>query len=259
MKVVILCGGQGSRIRDVTDAIPKPMIPIGRYPILWHIMKYYSSYGFNEFVLCLGYLGDVIRSFFFNYDMHMRDATVVLGHGRQVTFHGRHGEEDWSVTLAETGESAMTGARLRKIRNYIGQDQQFMLTYGDGLGDVDLIRLIDHHKRSRRIMTVTGVRPPGRFGEIAAGPDGRVTEFNEKPQAEGGRISGGFFVCEREIFSYLEQGDEVVLERDPMIRLVKEGQMNLFEHDGFWQPMDTSREYRLLNSMYENGVAPWVR
>ena len=259
MKVVILCGGYGSRIRDVADSIPKPMIPIGGYPILWHIMKYYASYGFCEFILCLGYKGEVIRDFFLNYETHMRDATVTLGSGGSVQFHGDYDEPNWRVTLAETGQDAMTGARIRKIQKYIGDDEQFMLTHGDGLGDVDLAALVDFHNANDRILTVTAVRPPGRFGEIVADEDGRVTEFNEKPQATGGLISGGFFMCERALFEFLDEGDSLVFEQDPMNRLVADNQMGLYQHDGFWQPMDTSREYHLLNSLYAGGKAPWVR
>ena len=262
MKTVILCGGYGSRIRDVAENVPKPMIPIGRQPIVWHIMKYYAAYGHRDFVLCLGYKGYVIRDFFLNYESHTQDATVTLGgEGRAavVEYHGAHDEADWRVTLAETGEGALTGARVRKIKKYIGDDPEFMLTYGDGVGDVDLTALIAFHRAHGRVMTVTGVHPPGRFGELRADEAGVVTEFNEKPQATAGRISGGFFVCRREIFDYLDEREDLVLERDPMDRLVADGQMCLFEHDGFWQPMDTSREYTLLNELYASGNAPWVR
>ena len=259
MKVVILCGGMGSRIRDVAEHLPKPMIPIGRHPILWHIMKHYASYGFKEFVLCLGYKGDVIREFFHNYEIHMRDSTVTLGRGGSVSFHGEHDAADWQVTLAETGLNALTGARVRKIRSYIGDDEHFMLTYGDGVGDVDLPRLLAFHKAHGRMLTVTGVRPPGRFGELRGAADGLVAEFNEKPQATGGRISGGFFVCRREVFNYLDDREDLVFEQEPMSRLVLDRQMYIFEHDGFWQPMDTGREYHLLNSLYAHGNAPWVR
>lgn len=259
MKVVILCGGVGSRIRDVAEHLPKPMIPIGRHPILWHIMKYYASFGFTEFVLCLGYKGDVIREFFHNYEIHMRDSTVTLGRSGSVRFHGDHDAADWQVTLAETGHDALTGARVRKIRKYIGDDEQFMLTYGDGVGDVDLPKLLAFHTAHGRILTVTGVRPPGRFGELMSGAGGLVTEFNEKPQATAGRISGGFFVCRRDVFDYLDDREDLVFEQEPMNRLVADRQMHIFEHDGFWQPMDTSREYHLLNSLWARGNAPWVR
>jgi glucose-1-phosphate cytidylyltransferase len=259
IKTVILCGGYGSRIRDVADNIPKPMIPIGRYPILWHIMKYYSSYGVKDFVLCLGYKGEVIRNFFLNYHAHTRDATISLGTHGGVRFHDDNGVVDWQVTLAETGQGAMTGARIRRIKKYVADDENFMLTYGDGVGDIDIGRLLEFHKRHGKILTVSGVRPPGRFGEIMATPEGQVTEFNEKPQATAGRISGGYFVCRREIFDYLDDREDLVFEQEPMNRLVNDGQMCLFEHDGFWQPMDTSREYQALNSLYDAGQAPWVR
>jgi len=259
LKTVILCGGYGVRIRDVADNIPKPMIPIGRQPILWHIMKYYASFQHRDFVLCLGHRGQAIRDFFLNYEAHTQDATITLGGGGRVEYHTDHDECDWRVTLVDTGQDAMTGARVRKIRKYIGEDEHFMLTYGDGLGNIEIDKLLAFHCAHGRIMTVTGVRPPSRFGELRATPDGVVTEFNEKPQATGGRISGGFFVCRREIFDYLGEREDLVLEREPMMRLVADRQMCVFEHDGFWQPMDTSREYQYLNALYAAGNAPWVR
>ncbi|OIQ03362.1 MAG: glucose-1-phosphate cytidylyltransferase [Zetaproteobacteria bacterium CG06_land_8_20_14_3_00_59_53] len=259
MKVVILCGGFGTRIRDVSDNVPKPMIPIGRYPIVWHIMKYYASFGFKEFILCLGYKSHVIKDFFLNYEAHTKDFTIQLGRKDDVQFHTDHDESDWRVTLADTGLDALTGARIRKIRNYIGDDEHFMLTYGDGVGDIDIESLLAFHKKSGKILTVTGVRPPGRFGELIADSDDIVTEFNEKPQATKGRISGGFFVCHRDIFNYFDERDNLMFEQEPMNRLVADRQMCLYKHDGFWQPMDTSREYQLLNSLYEKGNAPWVR
>lgn len=259
MKVVILCGGYGTRIRDVAEDIPKPMIPIGRYPILWHIMKWYASHGHKEFILCLGYKSQVIKDFFLNYEAHTTDFTIVLGQSAQLQFHNNHEESDWKVTLAETGLNAMTGARVRRIRDYIGQDEEFMLTYGDGVGDIDIEKLTAFHRKHGKLLTVTGVRPPGRFGEIVARPDGIVSEFNEKPQATAGRISGGFFVCNRRLFDYLNDQEDLVFEKEPMNRLVADQQMTLYPHDGFWQPMDTSREYQLLNHIYARGEAPWVR
>ena len=258
MKVVILCGGYGTRIRDVADDIPKPMIPIGDYPILWHIMKYYSSFDFNEFILCLGYKGQSVKDFFLNYEAHTRDFTIELGKRESVRFHNDHAESDWKVTLAETGLNAMTGARVRRIKKYIGNDSNFMLTYGDGVGDVNIQDLLQFHQQHGKILTVTGVRPPGRFGELRYEKDHLVTEFNEKPQASGGRISGGFFVCRREIFDYLEDREDLVFEQEPMRRLVADSQMMIYEHNGFWQPMDTAREFSLLNRLYEKGEAPWM-
>jgi glucose-1-phosphate cytidylyltransferase len=257
MKVVILAGGFGTRIRDVVEDIPKPMIPLGPYPILWHIMKYYASYGHKEFVLCLGYKGNIIREFFLNYEAYTRDVTLELGNIAGLHFHSTNAEFDWKVTLADTGLNVMTGARVAKIARYI-EDDDFLLTYGDGVGDVDLDALLAFHKSHGKILTVTGVRPPGRFGELRSAR-GRVTEFNEKPQATGGRISGGFFVASKKLFNYLGGGDDLVFEQEPMRRLVSEGNLMIFEHDGFWQPMDTSREYQILNSMLSRGEAPWVR
>lgn len=259
MKTIILCGGYGTRIRDVSDNLPKPMIPVGRYPILWHLMKYYASFDHKDFVLCLGYKGQVIKEFFLNYEAQTRDCTVTLGAQKSIEFHTDHEEMDWRVTLADTGTDAMTGARLRKVRHYIGDDAHFMLTYGDGLGNVDLDQVLAFHKKHGRILTVTGVRPPGRFGELMNSPEGLVTEFNEKPQATGGRISGGFFVCRREIFDYLEDREDLTFELEPMRRLVKDAEMMMYPHEGFWQPMDTYRDYTYLNGLFSKGEAPWIR
>ncbi|HEY9855753.1 MAG TPA: glucose-1-phosphate cytidylyltransferase [Stenomitos sp.] len=257
MKVAILCGGYGTRIRDVADNLPKPMIPVGNYPILWHIMKYYAGFGHEQFVLCLGYKSQTIKDFFLNYDSHTKDFTIHLNSQKPVEYHNDHTECNWGVTLAETGLKAMTGARIRKIKKYVADDENFMLTYGDGVGDIDLDRLLEYHRSHGKILTVTGVRPPGRFGELEIA-DGLVSSFNEKPQASGGRISGGFFVCRREIFDYLEDRDDLVFEQEPMRRLVQDRQMMVYEHDGFWQPMDTHRDYMLLNELYDKGTAPWV-
>ena len=257
MKVVILCGGFGTRIRDVKDDIPKPMISIGRFPILWHIMKYYASFGHREFILCLGYKSTVIKDFFLNYDAHTKDFTIELGRKDGISFHTVHDELDWKVTLAETGLDAMTGCRIKRIQKYIG-NENFMLTYGDGVGDIDLDSLSRFHQQHGRVLTVSGVRPPGRFGELVHA-DGVITEFNEKPQAAGGRISGGFFVARPDIFDYLIDDEKLVFEQEPIRNLVNDSQLMVFEHDGFWLPMDTSREYQLLNSLYAKGDAPWVR
>ena len=259
MKVAILCGGYGTRIRDVADNIPKPMIPVGRFPILWHIMKYYASYGHKDFVLCLGYKSQAIKDFFLNYEAHIKDFTIDLGGKAAVQFHTDHSESDWRVTLAETGLNALTGARIRRAQKYLGDDDSFMLTYGDGVGDIDLDRLLAFHNSHGKALTVTGVRPPGRFGELLSDANGKVTEFNEKPQAAGGRISGGFFVCRKNLFDYLDDREDLMFEKEPMARLVKDGQLMVFEHDGFWQPMDTHREYQLLNDLFASGKAPWVK
>jgi glucose-1-phosphate cytidylyltransferase len=259
MKVVILCGGQGTRIRDVADNIPKPMIPIGGYPIIWHIMKYYSLYGHNEFILCLGHQGKVIKDFFLNYESNTSDFTMKLGQKDSVIFHNKSEEKDWTITFAETGEKAMTGSRVRKIKKYIGDDETFMLTYGDGLSDVNIGNLLDFHENHCRTLTLTSVRPPGRFGEIICTNEGVISAFNEKPQAVEGRINGGFFVCNKRLFDYLDENDDLVFEKEPMMKLVQNQQLMQFNHDGFWQPMDTYREYVLLNNLYESNNASWKK
>ena len=256
MKVVILAGGYGSRIRDVTENIPKPMIPIGPYPIIWHIMKYYSTYGHHDFILCLGYKKQVIKDFFLNYEGHTKDFTISLGRKDAIEFHTEHGETDWKVTLADTGLDSMTGARVAKIREYV-DDETFMLTYGDGVADIDINQLLMFHRSHNKILTVTGVRPAGRFGELKS-ENGLVTEFNEKPQALEGKISGGYFVANPQLFDYLNDNEDLVFEQEPMRQLVSDGELMVYEHRGFWQPMDTNREYVLLNELYAKEKAPWV-
>lgn len=258
MKTVLLCGGYGTRIRDVADDIPKPMIPIGGMPILWHIMKYYAHFNFCDFVLCLGYRGKSIKDFFLDYDRHRGDVTFTLGNVKSAVYHNSHAEEDWRVTLADTGLNAMTGTRIQRIHRYVADEENFFLTYGDGVGDVDLNALLAFHKKHGRVLTVTGVRPPGRFGELDTDEYGAVTEFNEKPQASGGLISGGFFVCRRELFHYLDDREDLVFEQEPMHRLVADNQLMVYRHEGFWQPMDTYRDYSLLNGMVAKKEAPWL-
>ena len=258
MKVVILAGGYGTRIRDVADNIPKPMIPVGPYPILWHIMKSYAHFGNTEFIVCLGYKGQYIKDFFLNYEAHTRDFTIDLGSTSGVNYHKNYSELGWKVTLTDTGDRSMTGARIARIRDFV-QDEDFMLTYGDGVSDVDISQLEAFHKSHGKALTVTGVRPPGRFGEMTSSASGKVLEFNEKPQATDGRINGGFFVATSKVFDYLDNSENLVFEQDPIRKLVKDEQLMMFEHNGFWQPMDTSRDHQLLNSLYESGNAPWVR
>ncbi|MBI5448112.1 MAG: glucose-1-phosphate cytidylyltransferase [Gammaproteobacteria bacterium] len=258
MKTIILCGGYGTRIRDVSDDIPKPMIPVGSLPILWHLMKYYAQFGYKEFILCLGYKGQSIKNFFLNYEENTRDCTITLGAEKSIEFHSSHNEADWRVTFAETGQNTMTGGRISKIRKYIGDDENFFLTYGDGLGNIDLNALLSLHKSHGKILTVTGVRPPGRFGELLADPEGVITQFNEKPQTSEGRISGGFFVCRRELFDYIDDDEALVFEKNPMQALAKNEQLVLYEHDDFWQCMDTYRDWQLLNTLFDNGNAPWM-
>ena len=257
MKVVILAGGYGTRIRDVDENIPKPMIPIGPYPILWHIMKSYSKYGIKDFIICLGYKGEVVKDFFLNYEAFTRDFTLSLGDQSQIKYHNKHNESNWNITLAETGLRTMTGSRISRIKNYL-KDEDFMITYGDGVSDIDIKQLINFHNSHNKILTVTGVRPPGRFGEMESGINGQVLEFNEKPQATSGRISGGYFVASKKLFDYLDDHEDLVFEQEPLKKIVKDGELMMYKHDGFWQPMDTSREYQFLNSLYNSGKAPWV-
>jgi glucose-1-phosphate cytidylyltransferase len=255
MKVVILCGGQGTRLREETEVRPKPMVEIGGRPILWHIMKLYAHYGLKDFVLCLGYKGYIIKDFFLNYEARMKDFTVRLGATPSVRFHNGHAEEGWSVTLAETGESAMTGARVRRTRRYF--DGPFCLTYGDGVGNVNIEALLRFHRSHGRLATVTAVRPPGRFGELQV-EGRRVTSYTEKPQITEGLISGGFFVFEREFADrYLDDRDDLVLEKEPLGRLAADGELMVWQHGGFWQPMDTYREWKLLEELWSKGEAPW--
>jgi glucose-1-phosphate cytidylyltransferase len=258
MKVAILCGGRGTRLREVSDIVPKPMVQVGPMPILWHIMKIYSCHGFHEFVLLLGYKGEIIREFFLNFAMHATDVTIDLSRtdpGR-LTFHGTP-NEPWKVTLVDTGESALTGARIRNARHFLDDAKTFMVTYGDGVGDIDIARLLKFHQSHGRIATLTAVRPPGRFGELEV-HDCAVESFREKPQVTGGYINGGFFVFNRALFdSYLPARDDLMLEREPLEQLIADKQLMAFAHDGFWQPMDTPREHQLLNDLWASGKAPW--
>jgi len=257
MKAVILCGGQGTRIRDVSEVLPKPMLPIGGKPIVWHIMKMYARHGVTEFVLCLGYKGWVIKEFFLNYKAMLSDLTVTLGQHGAVEFAGQHDEEHWKVTLAETGEETMTGGRVVAVRKYVEGDEPFLLTYGDGVSDVDIGASIAFHRRHGKVATVAAVRPPGRFGEMVV--DGaRVQSFEEKPQVSEGFVNGGFFVLDgRRIWDYVAPSPTTIFERDPLRGLADAGQLMAFEHPGYWQPMDTFREYQHLNGLWASGKAPW--
>ena len=257
MKVVILCGGQGTRIRDVSETIPKAMVPVGSQPIIWHIMKSYAAAGHTDFILCLGHLGRVIKEFFLNYRAFTNDVTLTLGREAAVEYHDGDIDGDWRVTLADTGLEALTGARVKRIAQYLDGEEDFMLTYGDGVSDVDMNSLLDFHKAHGKVMTITGVRPPGRFGELESDDSGLISEFNEKPQTGSGRISGGFFVCKKELFDYLDDREDLTLEKEPMRALVADGQMMLYKHDGFWQCMDTPRDYKLLNGLWDADTAPW--
>ena len=259
MKVVILCGGYGTRIRDVADDIPKPLIPIGDAPILWHIMKYFSLWGLSEFILCLGYKGSQIKDFFINYQTRMNDFTITLGEEDKIEYHNKHDEASWKVTLIDTGIHSLTATRLRMVRDHVKNDDSFMLTYGDGVADIDIHALINYHNNHSGALTVSGVRPPGRFGEIELNATGDVLGFNEKPQATGGVISGGFFVCRQEVFDYLPDNENVMLEQQPIQGMTRDGKMKVYAHQGFWQCMDTQRDFNLLNDLVNTDQAPWMK
>ncbi len=253
MKAVILAGGMGSRFSEETEVRPKPMIEIGGKPILWHIMKTYSAHGVDEFVVCLGYKGYVIKEYFANYHLHACDVTFDLGAG-SMEIH-QSAAEPWRVTLVETGDRTMTGGRLRRVMPYLKDDDAFCFTYGDGVADLDVPALVDFHRRSGALATVTGVQPPGRFGALEI-EDGRVSGFREKPQGDGGWINGGFFVLSPRVGRYLRD-DATVWEEEPLEGLARDGQLALYQHRGFWQAMDTLRDKRHLQELWDTGEAPW--
>lgn len=256
MKVVILCGGQGTRLREETEYTPKPLVPVGGRPILWHIMKLYAHYGFDEFVLCLGYRGNMIKEYFLNYEAMNNDFTITLGRKNELVFHKYHDEQSFKVTLADTGSEAMTGSRLKQVQHYI-DTETFMLTYGDGLCDVNLKKLVDFHQSHGRLATVTAVQPVSRFGAMNIGADCSVENFAEKPQSHDW-VSAGFFVFNHSVFNYLSPNLDCILEREPLERLTADGQLAAFHHDGFFYAMDTYREYLHLNELWKKGVAPWA-
>lgn len=253
--VVILCGGKGTRIRDVADGVPKPMIRIGGQPILWHIMKGFAHYGFKRFVLCLGYKSWIIKEYFLNYALAHSDVTITTDGSRPVRVHSGAALEDWEVILAETGLETMTGGRLKRVERYIDADH-FLATYGDGVADVDVARLVAGHVQHGRLATLTAVRPPSRFGELELrGAD--VAEFNEKPFVPRGRINGGYFVFQRQFLERLPNRADLVLEREPLMGLARQRQLRAYLHEGFWHCMDSSRDFEHLNSVWASGAAPW--
>jgi glucose-1-phosphate cytidylyltransferase len=254
MKVVVLCGGLGTRLREETEFRPKPMVEIGGRPILWHIMKIYAHSGFHEFVLCLGYRGSVIKDYFLNYEAMNNDFTICLGRESHIRYNGIHAEQGFQVTLAETGLNTMTGGRLRRIQKYV-DGETFMLSYGDGLADIDIKRLLAFHNEHGKVATVTSVTPTSRFGILEMSGSGQVMKFLEKPRTET-FASAGFFVFQREIFDYLD-GEECILEREPLQRLAAEGQLMAYAHNGFFYAMDTYREYEHLNDLWTKKQAPW--
>lgn len=253
MKVVILAGGYGTRISEESDFRPKPMIEIGGMPILWHIMKMYAAHGLTDFIICLGYKGYMIKEYFSNYFLHRSDVTFDLAKNEMI-YHSSEAE-DWRVTMVDTGLKTMTGGRVKKLAKYLDPDEPFCMTYGDGLSDVDIGALVDFHKANGREATVTVVRPSGRFGTTKLTGD-HVTEFVEKPAGEGDFINGGFFVLEPSVLDRIEN-DQTIWEREPLESLSKENQLVAFRHNGFWQPMDTLREKRVLEDMWDDNVAPW--
>lgn len=252
MKVIILCGGQGTRLREETEFKPKPMVDIGGKPILWHIMKLYSYYGYKEFILALGYKGDVIRDYFINYKFYNNDFTIKLGNENNFIFHTHNDEKEWKVTLVETGADSMTGYRTKLCEKYI-HEENFMLTYGDAVSNVNIKKLVEFHKHQNTVGTITGVFPPSRFGDLSVEGD-FVTKFKEKIVDIESQppINGGFFVFKKEFFTYLENNQNLVLETEPMDKLVQGQQLSVFKHKGFWQCMDTLRDYLLLNNLWQN-------
>lgn len=253
MKAVILAGGLGTRISEETTSRPKPMVEIGGKPILWHIMKLYSFHGVQEFVICLGYKGYVIKEYFANYFLHMSDVTFDVAKNKMEVHQAS--AEPWRVTLVETGENTMTGGRIKRIAPYVGSED-FCLTYGDGLGNVNITQLIQFHKAQGRLATVTATEPPGRFGALEIAPDHGVKGFREKPKGDGGRINGGFFVVSPKAIDLIH-GDETLWEKEPLESLATSGQLSAFLHDGFWQPMDTLRDKNHLEELWSAGKAPW--
>ncbi len=255
MKTVILAGGLGTRISEESHLRPKPMIEVGGRPILWHIMRLYSHYGFNDFVVCLGYRGYVVKEYFANYVLHNADFTVDLAKG-EIEYHARN-HEPWRVTLVETGEATMTGGRLKRVSGYLDADEPFFMTYGDGVSDVDLGALLKFHKDHGKDATITAVAPPGRFGALEIN-DGRVDRFVEKPPGDQGLINGGFFVLNPSVIDRIE-GDPTIWEREPLEGLAADGQLMAYRHDGFWAAMDTLRDKNILEGLWASGEAPWRR
>ena len=254
MKAVILAGGFGTRLSEETDSRPKPMIEIGGKPILWHILKIYSAHGVNEFIICCGYKGYMIKEYFANYFLHMSDVTFSM-QDNSVKVH-QNQAEPWNVTLVDTGENSMTGGRLRRVREYIKDEKAFCFTYGDGVGDIDITSLIEFHSKQGRLATLTATRPPGRYGALKLTDDGSVEHFQEKPEGEGSWINGGFFVLSPKVINRIE-GDNSSWELEPLASLAADGQLSAYQHHGFWQPMDTVRERNILEDLWGTGHAPW--
>ncbi|MFH7321193.1 glucose-1-phosphate cytidylyltransferase [Desulfurivibrio sp. D14AmB] len=254
MKALILAGGLGTRLSEETDVRPKPMVEIGGQPILWHIMKIYSHHGINDFVILLGYKGYYIKEYFANYFLHRSDVTIDLRNDQRIVH--KHSAEPWRITLVDTGRETMTGGRIKRAQEYIGNDP-FLLTYGDGVADIDIKQVIAFHQQQKKLATITAVQPSGRFGALALDENDNVVAFQEKPKGDGSWINGGFFVCEPGVLDYIRQGDPTVFEREPLERLASDGQLAAYRHRGFWRPMDTLRDKNELNDLWESGDAPW--
>jgi glucose-1-phosphate cytidylyltransferase len=253
MKAVILAGGLGTRLSEETSSRPKPMVEIGGKPILWHIMKMYSAHGINDFIICCGYKGYVIKEYFANYFLHMSDVTLNM-RDNTMEVHDKRAE-DWKVTLVDTGDDSMTGGRLRRVADYVTDEESFCFTYGDGVGDIDISETIAFHKKHGKSATLTATYPPGRFGALDI-RQGQVLNFKEKPKGDGAMINGGFFVLKPEVLNYIT-GDSTVWEQEPLMKLAAENQLMAFEHQGFWQPMDTLRDKHHLEELWTSGKAPW--
>lgn len=256
MKVVILAGGKGTRISEESYLKPKPMVEIGDMPILWHIMKTYSYYGYYDFIICCGYKGYVIKEYFADYFLHMSDVTFDFSDGNKMIIHSNVAEP-WKVTLIDTGDESMTGGRIKRIQPFIPQGDTFMLTYGDGVSDVRIDKLLQYHKDKKQIATITAVQPGGKFGMLNIISDGMVTKFLEKPQGDGGWINGGYMVLDYDVFSYLDDDSTLVFEEKPLEQLASDGQLNAYKHNDFWQSMDTMRDKDRLNILWNENKAPW--
>ena len=257
MKVIILCGGQGTRIRELTDLIPKPMVDVGGKPIVWHIMNSYAQFGIKDFILALGYKGEIIKNYFLNYQNLSNDFTINLSTGVIDMNQKDNSNIDWNVSLIDTGENTMTGARIKKLESYI-DDEDFCVTYGDGLSNIDISSEIQFHKSHQKIATLVGVNPPSRFGGLVIGENNEITQFIEKAETSGtqGYINGGFYVFNKKVFNYLSEDESCILEKTPLETLVKDNQLQVFKHDGFWQCMDTYREFQILNKLAKE--SPWI-